>query len=201
MFEFIFNLAISCISQTGYLGVCFLMILESMIFPIPSEAVMPFAGFLIGSKFSWQGVLFASSLGSIIGSSLSYFIGLYGGRPFLEKFGKFFLLDKHHLELSEKFFEKYGDKAILISRFIPVIRHFISIPAGVCKMNFLKFSIYTLIGASCWNMFLAYLGFALQENWTQISKYTHYIDYLIVFLLLIALIYFIKTIYKTKNRV
>jgi membrane protein DedA with SNARE-associated domain len=176
------------------------MILESMVFPIPSEAVMPFAGFLIGSgRFSWLGVTLASSLGSLIGSWLSYFIGYYGGRPFLEKFGKYLLLDHHHLELTEKFFAKYGQQAVLISRFIPVVRHLISVPAGMAKMNKLKFTIDTLIGATCWNMFLAYLGFVLQDRWALIKKYTHYLDYFVVFVIVFGIGYFyFKRVKKHK---
>jgi len=194
VFDFIFEFTKNFISEVGYLGVCILMILESMIFPVPSEAVMPFAGFLVEqNKFSWIGVFIFSTLGSIVGSGLSYFMGLYGGRPFLQKFGKYFLLDEEHLKISENFFEKYGDKAILISRFIPVVRHFISIPAGICNMSKRKFFIYTLIGASSWNMFLAWVGFLLAENWHIIKKYTHYLDYVVVAIL----VFFIaKYIYK-----
>ncbi len=200
MFEHLFNIIADIISRTGYLGICFFMVLESMVFPIPSEAVMPFAGFLIGSgRFSWLGVALASSLGSLIGSWLSYFIGYYGGRPFLEKFGKYLLLDHHHLELTEKFFAKYGQQAVLISRFIPVVRHLISVPAGMAKMNKLKFTIDTLIGATCWNMFLAYLGFVLQDRWALIKKYTHYLDYLVVFVIVFGIGYFyFKRVKKHK---
>ncbi|MDX1920175.1 MAG: DedA family protein, partial [Candidatus Caenarcaniphilales bacterium] len=166
MFEQLFAFITNIISQTGYLGICFFMILESMIFPIPSEAVMPFAGFLAAQgKFTMWGVAIASSIGSLIGSGASYAIGLYGGRPFIEKYGKYFLLDHHHLDLTERFFDKYGNQAIIISRFVPVIRHLISIPAGMAKMNFKKFMLDTFLGASGWNMILAWLGYTLHGNW------------------------------------
>lgn len=193
MFEHLFSFITNIISQSGYAGICFCMILESMVFPMPSEAVMPFAGFLAAQgRFSMWGVAVSSSLGSLIGSWLSYAIGLYGGRPFIDKFGKFLLLDHHHLELTEKFFAKYGNQAVLISRFIPVVRHLISISAGMAKMNFFKFSLDTLIGATIWNMFLAWLGSKLLDNWAIIKNYTHYLDYLVVLLLLgtIAYLYF-----------
>ena len=193
MFESLFDLITNLISSSGYFGVFFFMVLESMIFPVPSEAIMPFAGFLVGTgRFNWLGVFWASTAGSMVGSWLSYAIGLYGGRPFLLKFGKFFLLEQHHLEITEKFFAKFGNQAVLISRFIPVVRHLISIPAGFAKMNFLKFSLDTLIGASLWNMFLAYIGFLLQDRWLLIKKYTHYLDYLVVALILAAIIYFYR---------
>lgn len=191
MFEHLFGFITNIISQTGYAGICFFMVLESMVFPIPSEAVMPFAGFLAAQgRFTLLGVAIASSLGSMIGSWLSYAIGLYGGRPFINKFGKFLLLDHHHLELTEKFFEKYGNQAILISRFIPVVRHLISIPAGMAKMDFKKFSLDTFIGATIWNMFLAWLGTKLLQNWAVIKKYTHYLDYVVVLLIVGAVVYF-----------
>jgi membrane protein DedA with SNARE-associated domain len=175
------------------------MVLESMIFPIPSEAVMPFAGFLASQgKFSMLGVAIASTLGSLIGSGLSYFIGLYGGRPFLQKFGKYFLLDESHLKWAENFFEKYGDKAVLISRFIPVVRHLISIPAGTAKMNLAKFFVYTLIGATTWNMFSAWLGWKMANNWMLIKKYTHYLDYLVVLVLASGVVYFYAKLTRKK---
>ena len=175
--EFIVDLAVKIISSIGYLGVFMLMVLESMIFPIPSEAVMPFAGFLAaqGGMNIWLAA-FAGALGSIVGSLASYYIGLYGGYAFVKRYGRWFLLDKHHLEWTVRFFEKHGEKTIFISRFVPVVRHFISIPAGVGKMKLGKFSAYTMTGAYCWNFFLAWLGFRLGENWTVIEQYSQPID-------------------------
>jgi len=200
MFSELFEIIVKLISDTGYLGIFLLMTLESMIFPIPSEAIMPFAGFLINEgKFSLLGVTLASSLGSLLGSGLSYIIGLYGGKPFLKKFGKYFLLDESHLNWTENFFAKHGNKAVLISRFIPIVRHLISIPAGSAKMPLISFFIYTLIGATIWNMFLAYLGFILKQNWKLISKYTHFLDYIILIILVGVFIYFISKLIKNKK--
>ncbi|MBK7213539.1 MAG: DedA family protein [Bacteroidales bacterium] len=193
--EWIAATAVAIIGATGYPGVFILMLLESMVFPVPSEAVMPFAGFLIvDGQFTFTGVIIASTLGSITGSLLSYAIGYYGGRPFIERFGKYLLLNTHHLSLSEKYFSKRGDITILISRFIPVVRHLISIPAGFGKMNVLKFSIYTIIGAGCWNAFLTYVGFQLKNNWTEVMKYSHMIDLVVVGVLGIAFIYYVYKI-------
>ena len=201
MFAQLFSIITKIISQTGYLGISFFMALESMIFPIPSEAIMPFAGFLAAQgQFSMWGIAIASTIGSLIGSYLSYAIGLYGGKPFLQKFGKFFLLDESHLEWTEKFFQKYGNKAVLISRFIPVVRHLISIPAGIAKMPLFTFGIYTALGATTWNMFLAWLGFKLKEKWNLVDEYTHFLDYIVVFVLLIVIVYFYyKLIRKRKT--
>ncbi len=188
MTEHIVNFITSLISSLGYAGVTILMALESMIAPVPSEAVMPFAGFLIYErKFSWIAVSFFSTLGSIIGSTLSYLMGLYGGKPFVKKFGKYLLLDMHHLELTENFFNKYGDITIFISRFIPVVRHLISIPAGIGRMNYIRFSIYTILGAGMWNTFLAYLGYLLKSQWWIVRKYGEIIDIFVIVFILIGL--------------
>jgi membrane protein DedA with SNARE-associated domain len=188
MTEHIVNFATSLISSLGYGGIAFLMALESMVAPVPSEAVMPFAGFLIyEGKFGWVEVTLFSTLGSIIGSTLSYLMGFYGGKPLVKKFGKYLLLDNHHLEMTEKFFSKYGDRTIFISRFIPVVRHLISIPAGIGKMNYLRFSIYTILGAGMWNTFLAYLGFLLKSKWWIVKKYSEIIDIFVVLFILITL--------------
>jgi membrane protein DedA with SNARE-associated domain len=190
--EWIAATAVGIIGASGYPGVFFLMLLESMVFPVPSEAVMPFAGFLIvDGKFTWTGVILASTLGSIVGSLLSYAIGFYGGKPFIQKFGKYLLLNTHHLEISEKFFAKRGPITILISRFIPVVRHLISIPAGFGKMNLLTFSIYTIIGAGCWNAFLTWVGFELKNNWAEVMTYSHVIDLVVVGVLGIAALYYL----------
>jgi membrane protein DedA with SNARE-associated domain len=198
--ELIIKYCTSLIDTTGYIGVMLLMILESMIAPVPSEAVMPFAGFLIfEGKFTWAGVAFFSTLGSLIGSTVSYYIGFYGGKPLVEKFGKYLLLDKHHLELTESFFGKYGDPTVFISRFIPVVRHLISIPAGVGRMNIVKFLIYTTVGAFTWNTFLTYVGYVLKDNWDTVKQYTHYADYVIVLVILGAVGYFIYNSLQKKQ--
>ena len=182
------ELATAFIDQTGYASVYLLMVLESMIFPIPSEAVMPFAGFLIVSgRFSLFGVIVASTLGSITGSLLSYWIGAKGGEPFIRRFGKYFLLDMHELEITQRFFQRRGQIAILVSRFIPVVRHLISIPAGVGRMPLLPFCIYTVIGAGLWNAFLAVAGMKLKENWDELMHYSHQID-LVVLAILVLLV-------------
>jgi membrane protein DedA with SNARE-associated domain len=159
---------------------------------VPSEAVMPFAGFLwFQGEMSPLWIILFSTLGSFLGSIISYFIGLKGGRPFIEKFGKYFLLNLHHLELTEKFFAKFGNKAIFISRFIPVVRHLISIPAGMGEMNFKKFILFTVIGAAIWNSILTVAGFYLGSRWAEIKEYSVYLDYLIAGILIGLVIYWV----------
>jgi membrane protein DedA with SNARE-associated domain len=199
--EKIAALAVAFIAATGYSGVFVLMVLESMVFPVPSEAVMPFAGFLIvDGKMTWTGVIIASTFGSIVGSTISYYIGYYGGKPFIDKFGKYLLLNNHHLEISEHFFQKRGEITIFIARFVPVVRHLISIPAGFSKMNLFKFIIFTTVGAAIWNTFLTWVGFILRENWEEVMSYSHTIDLVIVAVLGVGgLYYLIKIIQHLRK--
>lgn len=200
--EFLIKYITQFIEISGYTGVLILMIFESMIAPVPSEAVMPFAGFLIyEKKFTWLGVALASTTGSIIGSTVSYYLGLYGGKPIIQKFGKYLLLDEHHLELTEKFFGKHGEKAVFISRFIPIVRHLISIPAGIGKMNVPKFLIYTTVGACAWNMILTYIGFVLRNNWNTIHHYNKYGDIIVLLVLGIGAYMFISKSMKRRSGV
>jgi len=199
--QWIANTAVAFIAATSYPGIFLLMVLESMVFPIPSEAVMPFAGFLIvDGQFTFTGVIIASTLGSIVGSLASYAMGYYGGKPFIARFGKYLLLDVHDLEITQRFFAKRGELTIFISRFIPVIRHLISIPAGLGKMNLWKFSIYTILGAGLWNSFLTYVGFKLKENWTEVMTYSHTIDIVVVAVLGLAFLYYGYKIYLNLTK-
>jgi len=183
---------IQIISFFGYFGVFVLMAMESMILPVPSEMVMPFAGFLIanGNLNFWLVVL-VSGLGSICGSLVSYSVGRYGGNPIVMKYGKYFLLDVKDLLNTEQWFKKRGEKTILISRFIPIVRHLISIPAGIGKMNLKKFIIYTAVGATIWNAFLAYMGFLLGKNWELVKHYSEYVSIPVLIILATLVILFI----------
>lgn len=192
IFETLFALITDGISSGGYVGIFLLMALESMIAPVPSEAVMPFAGFLIAKgRFEMIWVVASSGLGSIAGSLISYFMGWKGGKPFVLKFGRYLLLDVHHLEWTERFFGKYGDKTIFICRFIPVVRHLISIPAGLGKMSITRFSFYTIVGATIWNSILMLAGVQLKEQWVLIHHYAQYLDSVIIFGIVVLLIYVI----------
>lgn len=194
-------MATAFISKMGYLGLLILMALESMVAPVPSEAVMPFAGFLIADgKMTFTGVIFFSTLGSIIGSLIGYWMGAAGGRPLVEKWGKYLLLDKSDLDVTEKWFNKRGGLSVFICRFIPVVRHLISIPAGIGKMNLWKFSIYTVIGAGLWNTILAVAGFYLKNNWDEIMKYSHIIDYVVLVILILAFVYYVYKFYKNRKK-
>jgi membrane protein DedA with SNARE-associated domain len=194
------NFIVNFIGSTGYASVCILMVLESMFMPVPSEAVMPFAGFLIvDGTFSFPLVILFSTLGSIIGSLISYYVGAWGGRSFIEKYGRYVLVDKHHLALTERYFARRGDLTIFFCRFIPVVRHLISIPAGLGKMNLLKFILFTILGAAIWNAFLTYVGYTLKNNWTKITEYSHIVDICVLAAIVAVVIYYVYRFYKNES--
>jgi membrane protein DedA with SNARE-associated domain len=192
---YILELITQLVSSWGYLGIFVTMTLESMLIPIPSEAVMPFAGFLAyeGKMTIWLAVL-VSSLANLLGSSIAYMIGKYLGRGFVSRYGKYVLLNMHHIELVEKWFEKYGSVAVLFSRMLPVVRTVNAIPAGVGKMNPLKFCLYTFVGSVPWNLLLVYVGYVFKENWNILEKYTIYIDIVAVAAIILVIIYVAKKI-------
>src|SRR5436190_14212859 len=192
--ETITGIATNVLNTTGYAGAAGLMALESMIAPVPSEAVMPFVGFQVadGKWNLWLSIL-STSLGSIIGSLLSYAMGCYGGKPLVLKVGKYLLLNQRDLERTEQFFHRRsGLLTIFVARFIPVVRHFISIPAGMGKTPMLPFLAVTVVGATLWNTFLLLCGMKLREHWPVVQKYSHQVDIGIVALLLIAVVWWYK---------
>ncbi len=198
--ELLMGFITSLVSSIGYPGIAILMMLESMVAPVPSEAVMPFVGFLVyAGKFNLIFVIIASSIGSILGSLVSYYVGFYGGKPLVLKVGKYLLLEEKHLDLATAFFQKYGSITIFVSRFVPVMRHLISIPAGIGKMNKKKFFVYTLAGATIWNSILVYFGIRLGEKWTEISKYSEILDVVIIGIIVIAGIYYLIKLRKRVN--
>lgn len=201
IFEFLTELILRGMDFGGYSALFLLMALESMIAPIPSEIVMPFAGFLIvQGKFTLVAVALVSAIGSVFGSLLSYWLGIFGGRRFILRFGKYLLLDETHLEWTEQFFRKYGEKTIFISRFIPVVRHLISIPAGIGKMRIGRFMAYTFAGALIWNTFLAWVGMKLREKWEIVHNYSSQIDVVMLGILGILFVWFVyKHIKKMQH--
>lgn len=186
------DFVIRLIENTGYFGIITLMALESANIPIPSEIIMPFSGFVVFlGKLSFWAVVLAGSIGNLLGSILGYFIGYFGGRPFIKKYGKYLLLSSEEIEKSEKWFLKYGIATIFFSRMLPVVRTFISTPAGIAKMDFKKFCIFTFLGAIPWSIFLTFIGFKLGENWKSLEIYFRQFDILIVSITLIGLIWWI----------
>jgi len=183
----------SVISQIGYIGVFFLMVLESALIPIPSEVIMPFSGFLVATgEFNIFYALIAGTLGNLVGSVIAYYIGSYVGRGLVLRYGKYMLLDEDHLDLSDRWFKKFGDKIIFVSRNLPAVRTYISLPAGISKMNVFKFSIYTLIGSIPWNFALLFAGILMGQNWDIILKYTAILDVIVVIVGLTFVVWFLK---------
>jgi len=192
---------ISVISHLGYGGVGLLMLIQSANIPIPSEVIMPFAGFLVGTgQFNIWLVTFYGVLGSLIGSLFSYYIGANGGRPFVEKYGKYLLISHHDLDISDKWFSKYGEWAVFFGRFLPIVRTFISFPAGIAKMDIKKFILYSFFGSIPWTLGLAYLGAKLGENWDNIKNYTHGLDNVILALIVIGIIWWVWRHLKNRDK-
>ena len=192
IFERLSELFTAVIASTGYLGIFILMTLESMVAPVPSELVMPFAGFLVADgKLNIWLVIIASVFASITGSLISYFVAYFGEKELVHKFGKLFFLDKEELDWTQQWFQKRGSTTILISRFIPVIRHLISIPAGLARMDLKKFVLFTAVGAAAWNTFLLWVGIKLRERWTLVHTYSSQLDVLIVAVIVVAAAYYV----------
>jgi len=165
------------------------MVAESALIPIPSEVIMPFSGYLVSTgKFNAAAVIMAGSIGNLVGSLIAYFVGVYLGRGFVLRYGKYVLLKKSHLEIAESYFKKYGNRATFISRLLPAIRTYISLPAGVAKMNLKKFAAYTLIGSIIWNTALTYIGITLGQEWDSIRKYSSYFDVIVVIAIIVGII-------------
>jgi len=186
--------ALDVIQATGYFGVFILSFLESAAIPIPSEVVVPFAGFLASQGvFTVFGVTMVASLANLGGSILLYWIGASGGRWILERYGRYVFITSHELEIGDKWFYKHGIKTIFWGRMLPVVRTFISLPAGVTRMKFWEFSIFTFLGALPWNWALAYVGFKAGENWEMIHDQLGKFNYLIAGAILALIIWFLWT--------
>lgn len=162
---------IQTIGSMGYLGIILLMFIESTFIPLPSELVIPPAGYLISqNKMSWFGVISSGTLGSLLGALFNYSIAIYLGRPFIYKYGKYFGVSKKHLTKGEIFFQKHGNISTFVGRLILGIRHYISFPAGLAKMDLKKFSLYTTLGAGIWVFILAYIGYFIGNNREEVIK-------------------------------
>jgi membrane protein DedA with SNARE-associated domain len=170
-----------CTSLIGHWGlpaVFVLMLLESACIPIPSEAIMPFAGFAVSQgHMNLAGIVVAGVVGNLCGSWVSYGVGYHGGRPFVERYGRYVLLRAHHLALAERFFARYGPITVFFARMVPIVCTFISLPAGFGRMRFWKFTLYTVMGSVPWVLMLGFVGEKLGSNWERIDPLLHYLDY------------------------
>lgn len=197
------NLILDWISNYGYGGIMLLMALESACMPVPSEIVMPFAGFLVAqgdSGMSLLGITVAGSLGCTIGSIAAYVFGFYAGRPLILRYGKYILIREKHLVTAEEWFEKWGDKATFIARLLPVIRTVISLPAGIAKMNFKKFVFYSFVGSVPWTFALAYVGYVLGSEWESIKGVFRELDVVVVVAAIAVVIYYVYRMKRNNSK-
>ncbi|HEY3860119.1 MAG TPA: DedA family protein [Gammaproteobacteria bacterium] len=176
---------IGVLSSLGYLGVVLLMSIESACIPLPSELIMPFAGYLVfkGTLTLW-GVTLAGAAGCVLGSLVAYYVGLWGGRPLVLKYGRYLLISHHDVDLADRWFARHGDITILVGRLLPVVRTFIAFPAGVARMPLAKFVLYTFVGSLIWCWALAWLGEKLGEHWDSLGAYFHRFDEVIGLLII-----------------
>jgi len=199
--EILGRFIISVISTAGYLGIVLLMAIESACIPLPSEVIMPFSGYLVSvGRFDLAWVAVAGAFGCNVGSLVAYYVGSLGGRPLVEKYGRYVLITRHDLEMADRFFARYGDWAVFIARLLPVIRTFIALPAGIARMNFLRFNIYTFLGSLPWCWVLAYAGLKLGERWTILRHYFHRFDTLLGILIVAGAVWFIHNRWKNRLR-
>lgn len=192
---------IATISSLGYAGIALLMAIESACIPLPSEIIMPFSGYLVftGELKLWL-VALAGAIGCVIGSLLAYWLGAVGGRPLVEKYGRYVLISHHDLDLADRWFQRHGDITIFIGRLLPVVRTFIAFPAGIARMPLWRFNIYTFVGSFIWCWVLAWIGKKLGQNWNTLGVYFHRFDALIGVILLVGLIWYVRRHLKHLNR-
>jgi len=183
---------IAVISTLGYPGIVLLMAIESACTPLPSEIILPFSGYLVQTgRFSLIGVATAGAIGCNVGSIAGYYMGMYGGRPVLLRYGKYVLISQREIEIADRWFERYGQWTVFFSRLLPIIRTYISFPAGVARMNLWKFNVYTFLGSWPWCYGLAYAGYELGEHWPTLEVYFHRFDFVIGILILAGIAAFI----------
>lgn len=199
MHEF-FKWLVDIIGTMGYPGIMFLMFIESTFIPLPSEIVIPPAGYLISqNQMSWTGVILSGTVGSLLGALFNYAIAVYLGRPFILKYGKYFGVSQKHLFQGEKFFLKHGNISTFIGRLILGLRHYISFPAGLCRMNLGKFCFYTAAGACIWAGVLAYIGYFVGNNKEKVAEVTRqWSIFIIIGCVLLIIVYILW--HRRKNK-
>ncbi len=177
------------INSYGYIAVAVLMAMENACIPIPSELILGFAGYLIfDEQMTFTGAMTAGMTGGMLGSIFAYAVGSTGGRAFVDKYGKYFFIKKSHVDLAQRWFDKYGIRAVFFSRMLPVVRTFISLPAGFARVNFPAFLFYTFAGSLPWTALILYAGIMLGENWKYLLELGHEASIAFVIICAIVLI-------------
>lgn len=200
----LFSWLVTTISTLGYAGVVGLMALESACIPLPSEIIMPFAGYLASTgRFSLIGAAVAGAIGCSLGSTAGYLAGAYGGRAAVVRWGSYVLLNRRELDRVDRFFAHYGGASVFIGRLLPVVRTFISLPAGITHMPFVRFQIYTFVGSCPWCFALAYLGYRLGKAWNAnpaVQSFFQRFDWLVVGLLAAGFAYYVYSRWRAARR-
>lgn len=179
------------ISHYGNTAIFVLMTLESACIPIPSEAVMPFAGYLSFTHvLNFWMVVSIGTIANVVGGLIAYAIGMYGGRPFITRVGRYVLLSPHHVEVAEKWFNKYGEVTIFFGRMVPAVRTFVSLPAGIARMNLSRFILFSLLGSLLWNFAMTYAGFQLHAQWGVLASKMKPLSYIGALILVAAVVLF-----------
>lgn len=193
LFAAVFGLIIGSIAALGYAGVVALMALESAGIPLPSEIIMPFSGYLVlRGDFTLLGAALAGAAGCLLGSLGAYWISAAGGRRLLERYGRYVLISRHDIEIAHRWFARHGDATVFIGRLLPLVRTYISFPAGVARMNVWRFTFYTFVGSLIWTYVLALAGLRLGENWATIRQTFERFDLVIGIAIVIAAVWWVR---------
>ncbi len=188
------------ISSMGLPGIVLLMAIESACIPLPSEVIMPFSGYLVFlGEYSLWSVGLAGAFGCVVGSIPAYYLGMYGGRPLIEKYGKYILVSRHDLDMADRWFERHGEATVFFARLLPVIRTFIAFPAGVAQMNMKRFIVYTFAGSLPWCLGLAYIGMVMGERWTTLRYYFHKFDLVIGAVIVAGIVWYVRRHLKHRE--
>lgn len=184
----------------GYYAVAILMALENACIPIPSELILGFAGYMIyAGRMTFTMAMVAGMVGGMAGSYFAYYVGHYGGRPFVDKYGKYFFVKKSHVDIAQEWFDKYGIKAVFFSRMLPVVRTFISLPAGFAHVDMKKFFFYTFLGSLPWTALILFIGMMLGEGWKVMMEVGHEISLAVAaILVIICIVLYVQ--YKRKKK-
>lgn len=199
---FLFGIAVTLVEKLGYWGILFGLMIGSACIPLPSEAVQGFAGYLVsqGKMNLWLAVA-AGTTGTLIGSSLMYYLGKHGGKQLVLKYGKYVLVGEEEFGKAEKWYGKYGDKAIFIAQLLPVVRSYIALPAGILAKSYSRYILYTGTGAFAWSLLMVYIGKVLGDNWKELSQYLKPVEWVLVLAVLaVGTWYIYKRLSKLKRK-
>jgi membrane protein DedA with SNARE-associated domain len=195
------DFATNVVGDLGLWGIFLLMVPESACIPIPSEATMLFAGFNVSEgKYSLVAAVLVGTVANLVGSWIAYAVGYFGRLELLERHGKWLHIKPSHLAWADRWFERYGAPAVFFSRMLPVVRTFISLPAGVARMPIIRFSVLTFLGALPWNFALVLAGKSARDNWTNIKDKLHYVDYAVAVLIVLGVAYLAVRWYRNRRR-